>query len=65
MLLLGLSLAPDYADAGNIYHRDFVIDLSKLTYSLQSDGVTIAAYEYVPLNDPFTFTSVAMSSSRT
>lgn len=58
MLLLALSLALGAADASNIHYRDFVIDLSKLTYSLQSDGVTIAAYESVPLDDPFTFTSV-------
>jgi hypothetical protein len=42
MLLLAVSLTPGHADASTIYYRDFVIDLSKLTYSLQSFGLFVA-----------------------
>ncbi len=40
-----------------VFFRDYEINLNDLTYTLQSDGITTAAFVQLPV-DPFTFTSV-------
>ena len=42
------------AAGATVIQRDYVVDLDELTYTYQSDGITIAAYRQLPV-DPFVF----------
>jgi hypothetical protein len=55
-LILSACLSGAAAEATTVY-RDYVVDLDELTYTFQSDGITVAAYRQLPV-DPFLFSAV-------